>query len=275
MSATVADLATNIADRGRSGLTVAAREFEDESIEQIILNHDLKEYRKDTDTLQTRFPRDPSIVYSDADLCVFHLTTDEASSLVYGDRDWDAPAWWLLGQDVLRDCGFVLMEFPNDKRDTTAGWTRTAVLEALNLDGWQTLSADQIANLDVGRNYRVSGRLSVERYDPDEWLERRQQNNIDIDWDYMEQQRATTATRLADHLLTFEDAADLVQTFDPLRESHPFPGLQQTAYIPDETTVYTVSEYYRNRKFTLSEGVYIFRRLARCRHHSARSPQTE
>ena len=274
MPTTIAEIATEIAERGSSGLGFAARQFEDDSTEQVILNHDLKAYQKETESFRRWFPRTPRIVYSDAGLCVFHLRTEEDSPLVYGDRDREAPVWWLLGRDALRDCGFVLMEFSTDLPNTVAEWTRAAVLETLNLDEWQTLSTEQAADLDMDRTYRVSGRLAVERHDPDDWLERRQQNNIEIDWDYMEQQRATTATRLVDHLLTFEDAADVVQTFDPLRESHPFPCLQETAYIPDETAVYTVSEHYRNRKLTLSEGVYVFRRIARCRHHTARCPQS-
>ena len=275
MPATIAEIATEITERGPSGLGFAARQFDDNSIEQVILNHDLKAYRNETEGVRRWLPRTPHVVYSDSDMCVFQLTTDEDRPLVYGDRDREAPAWWLLGRDPLRDSGLLLMEFPGNEVDSETAWTRASVLEALNLDSWQTLSTEQATELDVGERCRVCGRLAIERHDPDEWIEHHNESGIGIGWEDFEQYREPTATKLMSHLLTFEDAADLVRTFDPMREPREESSLlRETAYIPDDATMLTVSEHHRNRKLTFSEGVYVFRRIARCRHHTARYPQS-
>lgn len=118
--------------------------------------------------------------------------------------------------------------------------------------------------MDVGHTYRLSGRLAIERHDPDAW--------IDVDWDYLEEQRATTATRIPPYLLTFEDAGDLVHTFDPMRDTWPSDTFQETAYIPDGATMHLISEHAQNRTVTLGEGVYVFRQIAPCRRQSARYP---
>jgi hypothetical protein len=269
MPVTVPDITTKIEEEGRSGLTFAARQFDKGTREHILLNHELKAYKKETSSLR-KYPRYPKIMYCDADLCVFHLVTDEDQPLVYGDHDKEVPAWWLIGSDDFHNSGLTLMEFPADEQDDDRGWTRTAILESLGLDGWQALSAEQVAEINVGQTYRLNGRVSIKRHDPDEWIGHHQNHGIDIDWEELEQQRATTATRIPPYLLAFEDAADLVHTFDPLRERMSDHSFQETAYIPSDTTVYIISERSRSRTVTFSEGVYRFRYIAPCRRHTAR-----
>lgn len=120
---TVPEITTKIKERGQSGLSFAARQFDKGSRENTLLNYDLKSYQKES-AQRTELPRFPEVKYSDADLCLFHLATDEDRPLVDAENDHEVPTWWLIGQDDLRDNGFVLLEFPGDEQETDHDWTR-------------------------------------------------------------------------------------------------------------------------------------------------------
>ena len=268
---------------GINGLHKAARQFEQHSIERDILDHSLQVYYTEP---ARRCPREITLEYADANLCLFQLDEHQDEPLVWKDSSDRGsvlvpnplPTWWLLGTDDFRESGLTLMEYPG-KTEGIDNWTRGDILGGLDLDRWQSVSREEACDLDYDTQYRLSGRLGITRFDTDEYLSGLQESGIDISWDEIDAAWDTSATRIASHLLTFEDAGDIVNTFDPLREAdsgeHVNQGLTETAYVAEGSSVSIISEHYQNRQLELGEGLYHFSKIAVRRRQQACDPDYE
>lgn len=280
---TIQEITDEIREYGGDGLHKAAYEFEQSTIERDILEYSLQVYYPKP---AHKRAREVTLQYADADFCLFQLDEHEDEPFVRRDPDDRNPAfgndplptWWLLGTDDLRESGLTLMEYPGDTEEIDS-WTRGDILDGLDLERWQSVSQDEARDLDYDTDYRLSGRLGITRWDPDEYLADLQESGIDVGWDEIEEPRDTSATRIASHLLTFEDASDIIGTFDPLRETdsgdHVNQGISEVVYVVEDSSVSIVSNHYQNRHLELGEGVYDFPKIGVRRRQKASPPSYE